>query len=120
VVFSRLVNLDIQFIAQAQRRYFARDDEILDQNPEGSPKEYGCRMFIPPSLIDSDEYWRHVGTKCFAISTQLGSPTFFLTFTMNPHWSDSQAVMRGDSVFADSAIAAIVFKTKLSALMNFI
>jgi hypothetical protein len=28
--------------------------------------------------------------------------------------------MRGDGVFADSAIAAIIFKIKLSALMNFI
>jgi hypothetical protein len=28
--------------------------------------------------------------------------------------------MRGDGVFADSAIAAIRFKIKLSALMNFI
>jgi hypothetical protein len=28
--------------------------------------------------------------------------------------------MRGDVVFADSAIAAIIFKIKLSALMNFI
>jgi hypothetical protein len=28
--------------------------------------------------------------------------------------------MRGDGIFADSAIAAIIFKIKLSALMNFI
>jgi hypothetical protein len=74
--FSRLVDLNIKFIAQAQRRYFVREDEIMDQNPEGNPNEHGLRTFIPPSLTDSDEYWRHVATKCFAISTQLGSPTF--------------------------------------------
>jgi hypothetical protein len=33
-VFGRLVNLNIKFIAQTQRRYFAREDEILDHNPE--------------------------------------------------------------------------------------
>jgi hypothetical protein len=76
-VFGRLVNLNIKFMAQEQRRYFERDDEILDQNPEGSPKEYGLRTLIPLSLTDSNKYWRHVATKCFAISTQLGSPTFF-------------------------------------------
>jgi hypothetical protein len=48
-VFGRLVNLNIKFTAQAQRRYFAREDEILDQNPEGSPKEYGLRTVISPS-----------------------------------------------------------------------
>jgi hypothetical protein len=84
-VFGRFVNLNRKFIAQAQRQYLSREDEILDQNPEGSPKEYRLRTFTPPSLADSDEYWRHVATKCFAISTQLGSPTFFLIFTMNPH-----------------------------------
>jgi hypothetical protein len=77
-IFSRLVILNIKFIAQAQRGYFAREDEILDENPEESPKEYGLRTFIPPSLTDSNEYWRHVATKCFTISTHLGAPTFFL------------------------------------------
>jgi hypothetical protein len=68
-VFGRLVNLNIKFIAQAQRRYFSREDEILDQSPEGDPNEYGLRTLIPPSLTDGEEYWRHVATKCFAIST---------------------------------------------------
>jgi hypothetical protein len=77
VVFGPLVNLNIKFIAQAQRRYFAMEHEILDQNPEGNPTEYGLRTVIPPSLTDSDEDWRHTATKCFAISNQLGSPTFF-------------------------------------------
>jgi hypothetical protein len=75
-IFCRLVNLNIKFIAQAQRRLFTREDEILDQNPEGNPKEYGLRTFIPLSLTDTDDLWRHVAPKCFAISTQLGSPTF--------------------------------------------
>jgi hypothetical protein len=56
-VFGRLVNLNRKFIVQAQRRYFARENEILDQNPERSPKEYGLRTFISPSLTDMDEYW---------------------------------------------------------------
>jgi hypothetical protein len=75
--FGRFVNLNIKFITQAQRQCFAREDKILDQNAEKSPKEYGLRAFISPSLTDSDEYWRHVATKCFAISTHLGSPPFF-------------------------------------------
>jgi hypothetical protein len=37
-VFARLANLNIKFIAQVQIRYFAREDEILDQHPEGRPK----------------------------------------------------------------------------------
>jgi hypothetical protein len=115
-----LVNLKIKFIAQAQRRCLAREDEILDQNPEGSPKEYGLRMFIPHSLTDSDEYWRHVATKWFDILTHMGSPTFFLTFTINLQWPDSKLLMRGDGVFANFAIVTIIFKILISVLMNFI
>jgi hypothetical protein len=76
-VFGCLVNLNIKFIVQAQKRYFAREEEILDQNPEGSPKEYGLTTVISTSSTESDEYWRHVTTKCFVMSIQLGSPTFF-------------------------------------------
>jgi hypothetical protein len=39
---------------------------------------------------------------------------------MNPQWSDYKALMRGDGFFAGFAIAAIIFKIKVSALMNFI
>jgi hypothetical protein len=39
---------------------------------------------------------------------------------MHHHWPDYKALMRGDGVFADPAIAAIIFKIKFSALMNFI
>jgi hypothetical protein len=45
----------MKVIAQAQRRYFTKEDEIMDQNPEGNPKEYVLRTFIPPSLTDRDE-----------------------------------------------------------------
>jgi hypothetical protein len=34
-----LINLSIKFLAQAQRRYFAGQGEILDQNPDGSRTE---------------------------------------------------------------------------------
>jgi hypothetical protein len=37
---------------------------------------------------------------------------------MSSHWPDYKALIRGDGVFTDSAIAAIIFKIKLSALMN--
>jgi hypothetical protein len=39
---------------------------------------------------------------------------------VNPHWPDYQALKRGDDVFADLAMAPIIFKTKLSRLMKFI
>jgi hypothetical protein len=63
-----LISLDITYLAQTQRQYLAREDEIRDKNSDGVPKEYGLRTFIPPSLVDNDEYWHHVAAKYFAIS----------------------------------------------------
>jgi hypothetical protein len=39
---------------------------------------------------------------------------------MKPYWADCQALKRGHETFADSAMTAINFKSKLSVLMKFI
>jgi hypothetical protein len=119
-VYGRLINITITFLAQAQRRCFAREDEIRDENSDGVPKEYSLGTFIPPALTASDEYWHPIAPKWFALSTPLGPPTFFLTFTMNPYWAKYQALKRDRGTFPHSAMTAIVFKAKLSALMKFI
>jgi hypothetical protein len=94
---------------------FRRADDCED-----SSKEYGLRTFIPPSLVGSDEYWHHVATKCFALSTQWGHPTLFLTFAMNRYWVAYPALNRGRETLADSAMDGVIFKTKHSAVMLFI
>jgi hypothetical protein len=75
---GRLINLNIKFRAEAQKRCFAREDEIHGDVSTDIPKEYELQTFISPSLPDSDEYWRHVAMKCFALSTQFGLQPFFL------------------------------------------
>jgi hypothetical protein len=119
-VSGRLVNIQIKYLAQVERQCFAREDEIRNQISESNQKEYGLRTFIPPSLTDSDQYWKQVATKCFAISTQFGPPSFFLTFTMNPYWIEYQALKRGSTNYDDSAMTAMIFKMKFSALMKFL
>jgi hypothetical protein len=110
----------VKFRAGAQRRLFAREDEVRGVVHDDQDKEYGLWTFVPSSLTDRREYWRDVATKCFAISPQLGAPSFFLTFTMNPYWVELQALMRGSGVYSDSALAAIVVRLKLNALMKFL
>jgi hypothetical protein len=116
---GRIVNMSIQFHIRSQKT-LGREDEMRIPTPEGSDKEYGLRNFIPPSVTDTDEYWHSVANKCFAISTHLGTPMFFPTFTMNPCWPEYQALKGDSGNFADSANMAIVFKYKLSALMQFL
>jgi hypothetical protein len=67
---GRLINLNIKFLAQAQRPCFAGEDEIRCENSEGIPREYGLRAFIPSSSVDGNEYWSDFAMKCSALSTQ--------------------------------------------------
>jgi hypothetical protein len=72
---GRLVNLNIKYLAEMEKDLFQEDKIRADG--EDAEKEFGIRTFIPPSLTDSDEYWHHVATRCFGISTQLGPPHSF-------------------------------------------
>jgi hypothetical protein len=119
-ISGRFSNLRVKFLANAQEWYVAREDEIRADIPNDAPKEHGMRTFIPSPLTDSNEYWREVATKCFAISTQFGAPTVFLTFTMNPSWLDFQALKRGYGLYSDSAIATVIFGLLVKVLMKFV
>jgi hypothetical protein len=101
-VYGHLINLSIKWPAQGQRRSFAGEDDVPANHSEDSPKGYGVSNFIRPSLVDSADYWHYAAAKSFALSTQLGCPSSFLTLTMNPVWTECQAVKRGDKTFRAS------------------
>jgi hypothetical protein len=46
-VFSRLINLNKKFLAQAQRRCFASENEILDQNLDRMKKNMDLYVSLP-------------------------------------------------------------------------
>jgi hypothetical protein len=120
IVASRLVNISLKWMLEAQRGYFAREDEIRERDGDGNgQKEYGLRSFIPASVTDSDQYWHAVTEKCFALSSQMGAPTFFLPLTMNPYWSEYQSLKRGTGHFLDPTLISIVFRARLKCLMKY-
>jgi hypothetical protein len=41
-------------------------------------------------------------------------------FMLNPHWMDFQALKRGEGNYADSAMAPMIFRLKLNALLRFV
>jgi hypothetical protein len=115
---GRLINLNIKFLAQAQRRCFAGEDEIRGENSEGIPREYSFRTFIPSSSVDGNEYWSDLAMKCFALSTQGGPQTFSRTLRVNRDWADHPALKPSREAFTDSAISAFIFMKKPSAFMK--
>jgi hypothetical protein len=70
-------------------------------------------------MIDTDQYWHGVAEKFFALSSQMGPPTFFLTLTMNPYLPEYQALKRGTGHFSNSTLISIVFRARRKDLMKF-
>jgi hypothetical protein len=74
---GELSHLPIKFLSDAQKCHFVHEDEIRGLIPDMSMKEYGMRTVSPASLMDRNEYWGEVATKCFVISTQMRHQPFF-------------------------------------------
>jgi hypothetical protein len=93
------------------QRAMAREDEV-HRDDDVVEKSFGWRTFVPTSVLGTDDYWSGVASECFAISSQLGAPTFFLTFTMNAYWPEFMTRRRGAEALADSAMIAIDIKER--------
>jgi hypothetical protein len=116
---GRLVNVHVKWLLGAQATSLAREHEVRGEgNHDNQVSELGLRSFIPSSVTDTDQYWHRVKEKCFALASKLGPSTFFLTFTMNPYWPEYQSLKRSTGNFSDGSIAAVVFRTRLSGLVQ--
>jgi hypothetical protein len=115
-----LINIHINWLLTAQRSYLAWEDEIRGiYGAENDEKEFGLRSFIPVAVTDTDQYWHVVTEKCFALSTRMGAPTFFLTFIMNPYWPDYHALKSGSWPCSDATMISIVFRSCLKFIMKY-
>jgi hypothetical protein len=66
--FDRMLNLNIKFLAPAQRRSFTIEDEIHGEISDEDQRQYGVKPFIAAFLGDPDGYWHYVATICFTLS----------------------------------------------------
>jgi hypothetical protein len=77
------------------------------------------RSFIPASVAESDQYWHAIAEKCFALSSQMSAPTFFVTVTMNPYCPEYQSLKRRTGHFSDATLMSIIFSARLKFLMKY-
>jgi hypothetical protein len=78
-VSGRLINLNIKYLIRAQK-ILDREDELRRGEDSEEPREYGLRNFVPPSVIDSDEYW--TGMKFLFVGDLLQLPPVVPGFGM--------------------------------------
>jgi hypothetical protein len=115
---GRLINLAITFPSRVQKWRFAREDEVRSENSDDNPTEHGLRTLIPRSLTDNDEFWHYITMKCFASRHSCAANILSYIHNEPILRAEHQALKRGRETFADSAMTAIIFKSKLLALMK--
>ena len=87
---------------------------------------YANSIFLPllyPAFIrappPSPRYLQAQTDDSCAVSSVLGRPTFFITFTCNPKWDEITAALKPGQTWEDRAdIVNRVFKLKLNAFLK--
>jgi len=58
--------------------------------------DLGRRFILPSSFIGSDRFMQQLFQDSIAIIRYFGKPSFFVTFTANPHWPEiTDNLLRG-------------------------
>ncbi|XP_076069711.1 uncharacterized protein LOC143041586 [Oratosquilla oratoria] len=90
---------------------------------DGDNRKAGQRVIIPASFVGGPRYMKARQQDALAFVSSYGSPDFFITFTMNPHWEElKQAV---EAVGCDTSrmydrpdFVSRIFKLKVDSLMD--
>jgi hypothetical protein len=102
-VCNCLINLNIKFLAQAQRRCFAREDEILEQNLDRTSKGQGFRTHIPPSLTDSEKMFRSPRSVPVALTRRRSGEAMMYWPTLRGRQSDSRQSFCFDEIDSEES-----------------
>ena len=87
--------------------------KILRKEDLNDPHELG-RVFLPASFIGSYRHNQKMVADALAIVSRLKNPTYFITFTCNPNWSEIQERLRPRQNYSDRPdVVNMVFKAKL-------
>ncbi|XP_076037627.1 uncharacterized protein LOC143023043 [Oratosquilla oratoria] len=92
----------------------------------GSDKvaDTGQRVVLPSTFIGSPRYMKERQQDALTYVTCYGSPDYFITFTMNPHWRELQVAMDDTgsagirSIGDRPDLISRVFKLKVDSLMH--
>jgi hypothetical protein len=80
----------------------------------------GKRVILPSSFVGSRRYLDQLYFDGMAISSKIGFPDIFITFTCNPNWPEIQRELLKDNLKSQDRpdIITRIFKLKFEALLQ--
>ena len=91
-------------------------DSLLRQDIDAG--ELGRRVILPASFTGGDRYMQKLFQDSMAIVRFFGKPTFFVTFTANPHWPEIvRNLFPGQQPTDRPDLIARIFRLKVKELL---
>ncbi|KAK2417432.1 hypothetical protein QL285_039731 [Trifolium repens] len=89
-------------------------------NGTDEPHKYGTRIVLPSTFVGSKRYMDQLYFDGMAISSHVGFPDVFITFTCNPTWSEITRELQKNNLQPQDRLDLItkVFKIKFDELMK--
>lgn len=114
-MWSRCLESRLAYIQANLRRIQKEDAELMGQ--EYVPDHEN--VYLPSSFIGSNRWTSEQVADSLAIAAHFGTPTFFITMTCNPKWTEITSCLRNGQKYTDiPAVVARVFHAKLSLLLK--
>jgi hypothetical protein len=90
-----------------------RDESALMGSDEPVPD--GDNVYLPASFLGSIRWSQERTADALAVARAYGQPTFFITFTCNPHWPEISSRLHPGQTWQDAPlVVARVFKGHLT------
>jgi len=91
-----------------------------DGDTRNEQQKRGKRVVLPSTFVGSKRYMDQLYFDGMAISSQLGFPDLFVTFTCNPNWPEIKRALSGTGLQPHDRpdIISKVFKIKFDTLMD--
>lgn len=120
-----LKNMEFYRFNQGQLRAEKYSTAIKAFSERTEPDQVGRRYILPSTVKGSVRFMQQRYQDSMAIVRHFGNPTFFITFTCNPYWSEVHAELFVDPIGAPiqawrdrSDLVCRVFHLKLRALLD--
>lgn len=117
--FSRIEEERLGWIRYNQKKFnIASRNQILDETIAAELPQIG-KVYLPASFPGSIRYQRVLTADGLAIVARMGKPTFFITMTCNPHWSEILEELKPGQTASDRPDVTVrVFHAKQTVLLR--
>ena len=114
-MFTRNLETRLNYIRMNQKRLREEDARLMGVDDMQDSQN----VYLPASFLGSQRWASEQVSDCLAIASAFGCPSFFITMTCNPNWTEIQSQLRPGQNYTDIPIVVTrVFHRKLSLLID--